>query len=428
MKKKLVLLLVALMTMNMVGCTSGSENQESNPSTQQEAVVNQEVEDVYNELIKVNTEGEIGEEDALRQFSMEMLSEIEDNENPFISPMSVYFVLSMAGSGAEGETKAQIDQVLGQQHAIASKILLEQLNNNNTENYNLSLANAVWIDDQMRVNDSYIKLLTEGYRSEIYNENIAGEEAMNRINSWCDEKTHGMIPKILDQPLDEDASMALLNSIYLDAKWVYEFEHENTYNRDFELENGDSVKVKMMSATGRRDYISTAYGDAVVLPYEDCDLSFVAVLPKEGMSVRDCYNQLAKDDLQKLLQSKNKVDMQLKLPKFEVKSETQLIPIMQKMGVVDAFDQNLANFDGIGCTDDGSGIYASKFYQRAAIKVDEEGTQASAVTIMEMDKATCAMDETEYVYMTFDRPFTYMIVHEPTGTPLFLGIMDNPTK
>lgn len=369
------------------------------------------------------------EEEKLKQFTYDMFQCVSDEKNPLISPMSVYFVLSMAGVGAKGDTAAEIEQVLGSNHALATKIFTEELTGKDTDSYQFSIANGIWADDQMIVEEDYRQFIEKHYQSGFEQEDLSGDKVMNEINDWCKTNTHGMIPNIVEEPFDPLTRMALLNALYMKAEWTIPFEKESTYEENFYKEDGSAIRVQQMHAYGaHRDYIETSYGEGVVLPYKDTNLSFVAIKPKNGETVRVCMQQLQKEQLQELLSRKEDQWMNLSLPKYEIETKMDLASVVSKLGMETMFSEDNADFTGIGRDELGFNIYVSRILQKAKIKVDEEGTEAAAATLMVMMKNGAVLMQEEPLEMNFDSPFVYMIVHEPTGTPIFIGIMDEPVQ
>lgn len=366
------------------------------------------------------------EEEALKNFTYGMFDAVKDEKNPLVSPLSVYFVLSMAGVGARGETAEEYEQLLGNEYALASKILMEELMNRGTEKYQLSIANSIWADDQLLVEKEYKDFITDNFQSGFKQQNLADQKTMLEINDWCKENTHGMIPSILNEPLPEEARMALLNAVYMKAEWVTPFSAEGTHEAVFHKEDGTESAMKLMSNIDtKQKYVETSYAEGVVLPYEDSNLVFVALKPKNEQDVRKCFSKLKEEDLSRILEEGNRIQMNLFLPKFDMAARLQLAEIVSGMGLEKTFLPGEADFSGIGKDEQGDPLYASQIVQEVRMKVDEVGTEASAVTMMTMLKATAIMRE-EPLDLRFDSPFVYMIVHEETGTPLFIGIMDEP--
>lgn len=466
MKKKSVLLLATMLMFNLVACgdagtassvpdeiVSGSTTESSveestveESSTEepsQESTVEESTQasgtevknlteeeaafDAYREqLLAEMASAEYGSNEEVNRFIADMFERRMEDENPLLSPVSAYFVLSMAASGSKGETKAEFEEVLGSSHAVTSGVMLNELMGKNTDNYQLSIANSVWSDDEMNVNKVYGDFVKDIYGSEFFQENLSSDEAMNHINEWCNDKTNGMIPSFLKEPLSQDARLSLINAVYMKGQWVNTFDPEDTQEKEFYKADGSIVNVDMMKSFSQYNrYINTEYCRGTVLDYKDTDMAFLAVMPKDGMDVRECYRNLAKEDLVTLISNSDREEMDVFLPKFELECETDLSEITKDMGIQAAFSASRAEFPLIGQTDYETGVCISEIRQQAKIKVDEEGTEAAAVTQITMVDACEAIDD--YLLLEYNQPFVYMIVEKKTGMPLFIGIMDDPT-
>ncbi len=471
MKKKSVLLLAAMLMFNLVACgeagtassvpdeivsssatessveestvEESSTEESSTEEPSQESTVEESTQesgteeknlteeeaafDAYREqLLEEMESAKYGSNEEVNKFITDMFEKGMEDENPLLSPVSAYFALSMAASGSAGETKAEFEEVLGTSHAMNSGLMMKSLVSKNKDTYQLSIANSVWSDDEMNITSTYGDFVRDIYGSEFFHENLASEETMEHINEWCSEQTSGMIPHFLKEPLSQDARLSLINAVYMKGQWVNTFDPEDTQEKEFYKEDGSIVNVDMMKSFSQYNrYINTEYCKGTVLDYKDTDMAFLAVMPKDGMDVRECYRNLAKEDLATLISNSDREEMDVFLPKFEIECETDLSAITKDMGIQDAFSASRADFSLIGQTDYETGVCISTIRQRAKIKVDEEGTEAAAVTQITMVDACEAIED--YLLLEYNQPFVYMIVEKKTGMPLFIGIMDDPT-
>lgn len=422
MKKKSVLFLCMMMIMNLVACGTGEGSSGNGGSS--------EMNQMRQEVLKVKADADISnEEKLLIDFSTGLFARNMEEENPFLSPMSAYFALSMVGCGAQGETKSQFDKLMGKQHAVASAILMDELTGKDTKDFQLSIANSIWADKSMKVDKNYSKLMQDVYSSEIRSAELNTTKTMEDINQWCKKNTRDMIPELLKRPLSDDCKMAILNAVYMKAGWEEKFDKEDTNPMEFYREDGQVVMADMMTAyNSDRKYFYTQYANGVLLEYKDCDLAMMAVKPNKGKTVRECFEEFRKEDFKEIVDKACSKKMHLYFPKFELEFEANLTEMTKEMGLDLAFDSELAELGGIGRTDREESLYISDIFQKTKIIVDEEGTEAAAVTAILMDAMPTSVESHGPMVMKFDRPFLYMIVHEPTGTPLFIGIMDDPTK
>ncbi|MDE6674100.1 MAG: serpin family protein [Acetatifactor sp.] len=361
--------------------------------------------------------------EALRAFSQQLMLENMDEENPLLSPVSAYLALGMVGMGAKGETLQEFQDMLGSNMPAVSRRVMDRYPQDQ-EGMILTIANSVWVDQQLTPNGQWIADMEGIFKGKGYRGVLSSREIMEQINSWCDENTRGLIPKMLEEPLGKDACLALLDAIYFKGDWQIPFESMNTTQRPFTREDGTEKQVDTMSMwqTNQR-YLHSSLGEGVLLPYQGGDFAYVAILPNEGTEVRELYRQLTPEALEELLASENRELCNLRLPKYEVSFDQVLNDSLQAMGLVRAFDGELADFSGL--TEQGDPLCISLVRQKAVFRLDEKGTEAAAVTMVVVNKCA-AIVETQPRELYFDRPFVYMILDLETQVPLFVGIMDDP--
>ena len=377
----------------------------------------------------------VSDETALWDFSYKMLQENIKDTNPVLSPISAYLAMGMVGLGAEGETLTEFERTMGQGMQSISGELMQNLPNwirdirEDGEDSILKVANSVWIDKRMIPNTSWIQSVADIYKAEAFQAVLSDRSTMKDINKWVEGKTYSLIKEFLSEPLDPESRMALFNSIYFLGFWVHDFEANSTYKEDFITTDGKTVQADMMHDYDRSEYyFNNDSLDGVILKYRDGDMAFVAMKPSAGQTAREMYEQLNYEELNSLLDSAALQPIRLKLPKFEVEFDKNLNETLQNMGIKRAFDEDLAQFGGLGTTDNGYPLYISLVRQKAVVKLDEEGTEAAAVTMVVMNECAAAMPQQKPIDVFFDEPFVYMIMDMQSRTPLFMGIMDNPVQ
>lgn len=364
--------------------------------------------------------------EALQRFSYELMLENMNEVNPVLSPVSAYLAMGMIGMGAEGATKQEFVDVMGGNMPAVSEKLMSQYPQEQ-EGLTLTIANSVWVDQQLTPKQQWLSDMQEIFRGESYRGVLSGNDVLEQINSWCRENTRGLIPKMLNAPLDADTRLALLDAIYFKGDWVNPFEAMDTAERPFTREDGAEVQAETMSKSGvNLTYIHSDLGEGVVLPYQGDEFAYVAILPPEGTDVRELYRQLTPEALAELLESKNTEFCNLRLPKYEISFDQKLNDSLIAMGLESAFDEDTADFSDLGDTEQGGSLYIGLVQQKAVFRVDEEGTEAAAVTMVVTNEA-CTIEVQEPRRLYFDRPFVYMILDQENQVPLFTGIMDDPT-
>ncbi len=365
--------------------------------------------------------------EALQSFSQQLMLENMDGENPVLSPVSAYLALGMVGMGATGETLREFQDMLGSNMPAVSRRVMERYPQEQ-EGMVLTIANSAWVDQQLTPDGQWMADMEGIFKGKGYRGALDSLEIMEQINSWCSENTRGLIPQMLDEPLSDDALLALLDAVYFKGDWETAFKTTDTAKLPFTKEDGTEQQVDTMRMWGEEQlYLHSNLGEGVLLPYQGGDFAYMAILPNEGTEVRELYRQLTPEAVAELLESMKEELCDLRLPKYEVSFDQELNDSLQAMGLVRAFDSNLAELSGLGQTEQGRKLYISLVRQKAVFRVDEKGTEAAAVTMVELQDG-CAMALSEPRRLYFDRPFVYMILDLETQVPLFVGIMDDPAN
>lgn len=363
--------------------------------------------------------------DSVWAFSSSLFSKVleRDAENPVISPLSAYMALSMAASGAQGETLDEFEMSLGLSLEALGDTNQQIIKNfsNTSGNTTLELGNSMWFDSrQVSPKESFTSGLKEHYGAEVFNQDFVSPEIENSVNDWVNRKTHGMIPSIIES-INRDTAMILVNTLYMNAQWQSVFDPNNTEEKDFTTRSGNTVKTEFLTSDAQaHSYIKDSNLEGVVLPYDDEHLAFLALKPIDGSSLLDMG--LTAESLSDIIGKAKKMDsLVLSMPRFENEFEVRLDDIAKDMGIVTAFDGQIADFSTI---EDNANLALSMILHKVNIRVDEKGTEAAASTAIGFDKMSAPLDD--IIYLTFDSPYLYAIMDLDSGIPLFLGRMDNP--
>ena len=355
-------------------------------------------------------------------FTFEYIERInaEAEKDYIISPLSMQFLLGMILNGARGETLDEICDVLGYGAGETEAVneyclsLLRQLPSMDKKT-KLEIANAIFVDDGWPLLDSYKSIVGKNYDAKIDNLNFGEiEKSTKIINNWCKDHTNGMIPKILDQ-VDPAMLCYLLNAMYFKSEWKDKFSKSLTAYEEFTNERGVMSTVKMMKQERRYYYYECDCFQAVRLPYGNGAFSMTVLLPKKGFKVADVAKALRETDWDDLRRSFSSTEVDLWLPRFETKYSIKLNDILSAMGMPSSFDSAKADFKAMS----NYAGYLSFVKQDAAIKVDEEGTEAAVVSSAGMMKES-AMPADNVVFHA-DHPFLYLITEQATGVVLFAG-------
>lgn len=449
MKKKILTLGITIMIISSIlpGCMNTQDTStktqridkeqgetEKEDTVSKGTVENQEEKNVVvvNLSEKTNTEicidYSIDTYQPVQDFGFALFKENMNESNPVISPVSAYIALTMAGNGAEGNTKQEFLQVLGENGDMT--VMSDSMMNNlpkKTDQFTLELSNSAWIDDEFTVKEEWIGQITSLYNAQAFQTDVSSVKAMDAMNEWVEGNTYGLIKQMIEQPFAKETRLVLFDTLYFDGKWQIPFLKETTYDEEFHVSDTETVMVPMMHQYDEcYEFFETDEVKGIIMPYRDSNLAFVPILSQGNRKMRDDFTFTA-SGLSSIMQNRTYETVHVKLPKFEVSFDKILNESLIQMGLVDAFDGEKADFSGIGVTDSGSPIYISLVRQKAVIKVDEEGTQAAAATEIAMLETTALLEE-EPIEMYFDKPFLYFIMDMETELPLFMGIMDNPAK
>ena len=358
------------------------------------------------------------------EFSFRFLQQIDGSGEGdwFVSPTSLQYLLGVILNGAQGATAAEIAHTLGFEPAD-----LAALNDFNREMLTrlpkldpatkLTIGNAVFVNKLYPIDKKYKNLVEKYYDAEVQNLDFNNERATLRvINGWCDKKTNGLIPGILES-VEPSMFAYLLNALYFKGAWSYPFSKNLSRERTFYLESGKEKKVWMMEKERKFAYGEDDLCQRIRLPYGDGVYAMYVLLPKKGHTVSEVVASLGGekwDDLRKHMYFDTKVN--LWLPRFETKYHIKLNDILKEMGMPGSFRPG-ADFKAMSPNAD----FLDFVQQDAVIKVDEEGSEAAAVTSAGMMGATAVATPPRIIDFHADHPFLYMIVESSTGSVLFAG-------
>ena len=359
---------------------------------------------------------------AVTDFAVRLFKASEESDkNTLISPLSVLCALAMTANGAEGETLAQMEKVLGMPADQLNLYLYTYMQNLPVgKTYKLSLANSIWFADDSRfsVKQSFLQTNADYYGASIY-KTIFDNQACKDINNWVKEKTDGMIPKILDQ-IPKDAIMYLVNALAFEAEWTEVYKEDQIRKGKFTKEDGATQEAEFMYGT-ESVYLADEKATGFMKYYNGKKYAFVAMLPNKGVRVSDYIASLNGEALHNLLADPKLGMVFTAIPKFETGYGVEMSEILKAMGMPDAFHREIADFSRLGTYVDGN-IYISRVLHKTFISVGEKGTKAGAATVVEMAKNESAGPiATQEVIL--DRPFVYMLVDCENNIPFFIGTM-----
>lgn len=358
------------------------------------------------------------------------INALDGAKSSFCSPLSITYMLGMLQAGATGETQKQILKVMGMGAASASAVneycarLTKELPALDSK-VTLDIANSIYVNSlRATIRDTYAADMNRYYDAPVSNLDFTNPTSLGVINGWCNDKTQGMIPKILDE-IDEKCVMYLLNAIYFKADWTEKFEEKYTRNESFTTVLGATKEQPMMHQRVRVRYGESSDYTSVSLPYGDGAFSMTIMLPKSGKNTDDVIRRLSRDFSKNGSEDYHTsiCDVDVKVPRFETATEMEKLPdVLSAMGMPLAFDSEWAEFTNM--VDEGT-LYVDMMKQKAKIEVNEKGSKAAAVTIAGMAFTTAVGPHEEPVYekreFHADRPFVYLITERGSNVVLFIG-------
>lgn len=370
--------------------------------------------------------------EADNAFGLEIFQKIRknsDEENIMISPLSISVALAMAYNGADGDTKTEMEKTIKlfgltpEEINASYKQLIAALQSVD-EKVVFELANAIFYKEGFAVKPDFLEINMKNYDAEVSSLDFNSPSAVETINNWVATKTHDKILKIIDQ-LNPADRMVLLNAVYFNGIWTTEFEKEGTKLRNFTKKNGETVEIPMMNKEDKLEYTTNSLFEAVKLPYGNGQYNMIVILPAENKNSQNVIDVLSAENLTKWEKEfKTEDHVVVTMPRFKFSFETSLKEVLIEMGMNEAFSENSADFSKITGKKD---LFISSIRHKSFIDVNENGTEAAAVTSITFTNTSAGPGETiQKIYFTVDKPFVFAITEKDTGAILFMGEVQNP--
>jgi len=349
--------------------------------------------------------------DGLTAFGHEVSRRAADPTGDWVmSPLSIAYALGMARAGANGETAAQLDRVLGFPAGGPHEALNALDASLAPEGGPLRIANSLWAQTGLPLGEPFLRTLATQYGTGVRTLDFASPGAVEAINDWVSDQTEGRIPKLLEQ-LDPSTGAVLANAIHFKAEWRSPFRGVDARGA-FTRADGSTVGAALMQDVLHVRYAEGLGWQAVELPYRSGDYAMWVLLP--ALSGPPPLDLLAPDVLAEVGKGLRPTTVDVTLPKWESESSFDLLGVMRALGVTD-----LRDFSGIN-----PALTLGEAVHRANITVDERGTEAAAATALVFPLSAGPSPD---VTFRADRPFAYTITHTPTGTPAFIGTLTDPS-
>ncbi len=366
---------------------------------------------------------------ANTKFGFKMLAELNGGgtENVLFSPSSIAWCLSMALNGAGGTTK---DEMM---LALETKgFSLQDLNSAYAEWKNTSasidpkveidIANSIWARRGIGIRPEFVETNKKYFGAEVSELDFNDPRALTTINSWVKDKTRSKIDKIVDE-INPDSVLFLINAIYFNGKWTRAFDATKTKEENFTLGSGTQKRLPMMHQRGTYQYLETPEFQSILLPYGNKRLSMYVFLPAKTVGLQNLHGMLTDTNWEKWMTQYSESEGEIVLPKFRIEYEATLNKMLIALGMRSAFDPQQADFSAM--IRSSAKAYISKVKHKAFAEVNEEGTEAAAVTSTEIRVVSAVIPKKTF-QMIVNRPFFFVIHDSATGALLFMGSVVAP--
>lgn len=361
-------------------------------------------------------------------FAFDLLKQIageKPDANIFISPFSVSTVLQMVANGAAGDTQAEMRRVLKttglppEALAAAARDLNQSLSGQT--NVILNLANAIWFQDGIHLKPGFVATNSRFFQAKLAPVDFRKPESAQIINDWADKSTHGRIKDVVRWPFDPLTRVVLANAIYFKGKWDRPFDKSITKPRPFHLSSSDGKTVPTMWQRGHFSYQEGDGFQAVRLSYAGGRLQMYLFLPDTNSSparlLAGMDNHTWRDKIEPGFRDREGT---LAFPRFKLDYEVVLNDPLQALGMRHAFED--ADFSAMA----GERLFVSQVKQKSFVEVNEEGTEAAAVTGVHMTMLEVIREPEKPFEMIVDRPFFFVIGDGVTKSILFMGMIYDP--
>ncbi|MBF7097006.1 serpin family protein [Alkalibacter mobilis] len=362
---------------------------------------------------------------SVSKFSWEIFeNSIGEKGNVLVSPTSVYLALSMTLNGAQEDTLEGMKDALKLEN-MTIQDFNESCRNwilrlrQHTDRTKLFVANSIWFREGYGISEDFLQNNADYFDAGARSLDFNDTDSVKVINDWVKEHTMETIDSIVDE-IHRDTIMYLINAVYFKSDWDEKFLSDDTIEQNFNSPEG-IVVVDFLNRTGEISYLARESFEGVVLPYENNRYGYFAFMPNNQTDLRDFVRGMDSMDLSQMIDSVEKKAVRLSMPKFEMAYENSLVDELSIMGMETAFSGNadFSNMNASGISE----LFINDVRHKTFCKVNEEGTEAAAVTSVEMRLTSAPSEE---IQITFDRPFLFGIWDNNTDTPLFIGLMENP--
>lgn len=371
---------------------------------------------------------------ALTTLLLQQAAEEKHGENLLVSPLSVQMALAMTANGAAGKTREEMENVLGQGIPVdeLNQYLYSYLYDSNAgvtrnEACKLQIANSIWFRDHkqtLQVEESFLQDVSDYYAADVYLRAF-DSSTVKEINAWANEKTDGMIPEILDK-IDSSNMLYLINAITFDAQWADPYVDFSMRDGDFTTFAGKKQNITMMHGS-EGIYLEDNRATGFMKPYEGGRFAYAVLLPNEGTDLFEYVSGLTADSLAQTLSEARSCEVITQMPKFSYEFEVEMSDMLKTMGMPTAFDTDQADLSKMASCEAGN-LFVGRVLHKTFIRVDGKGTQAGAITMVDVPCGSAMEPERVIKEVIVDRPFVYMILDVEDNLPIFIGCVTEITE
>ena len=351
---------------------------------------------------------------------LQKLSETASDESFFASPLSISMAFGMALNGTANDTYEQMRDFFGHDGLSNDEInnafrdLIELLTRLDPQ-VRMEIANSVWYRRGFEVLQEFLQTNAEYFDAEIADLDFGDPAAVDIINGWINDKTNGLIEEMIEE-IGPDVVMYLINAIYFKANWAIQFDPEDTRDAPFTTASGEITEVPLMRVREAFGYFANSDWQVVDLPYGDGAYSFTAFLPADRQNLSAFAGSLNRQEFDAITSQIEEDTVNVYLPRFEIDFDYEdIMEELQVMGLTLPFIAGEADFSRIHPFEE---LFISNVMHRAVIMVDEEGSEAAAVTVIEISRTSVGPQE---LTIRLDRPFLFFIREKGSNTILFMG-------
>ncbi|MBI9019446.1 MAG: serpin family protein [Phycisphaerae bacterium] len=387
--------------------------------------------DLKKAKIQQNHAVQANNEFALRLYDkLNTSKEFKSNSgNLFYGPYSITTALAMTYNGAAGNTKTEMARALNfilddtELNQALAAIAKSMADNNKAKTYELDIANALWLNNKESFLKDFINTNQKYYDTAIKKLDFyaKAEESAAAINKWCADNTNDKIKKIVEADNVRQAALVLTNAIYFKGKWAIPFDPKKTHEQDFYINPETKVKTPLMYQKESFLFYSDATAQLIELPYKGDNIVMNLIMPTDRqVDISAIEKSLTAAKLDEYFKKMKIQKVRVSIPKFTMNFQAGLIETFKSMGMKDAFTSK-ADFSGINGHNN---LLISDILHKSFVEVNEEGTEAAAVTAVVMTKSAMPRMPS----FVADRPFIFIIRDKGTGSILFIGKLSDPSK